>query len=113
MIKALFRTWSTPYRIRNGWGLDCIRNGREAKALYDFCKNWLLEREGTQEYKLNLDRAAIFETTMALYDMEFADWDDLVELRLFPCNCPEHKNSDHLYHSFYEYVNDHCGWYWS
>ena len=113
MIRRLLSRFSEPYRIRNGWGLDCVRNMREARAVYDFCKNWLLEREGTQEYELNPERVFIFETTIALYDFEFTDFDDFTELELYDCKCPCCKNNNHLYYSFYEYVNDHCGWYWT
>lgn len=122
MIRKILSRFSEPYRIRNGWGSDCVRNAREAKALYEFCRNWLVEREGTQEYELNPDRVKIYRNTIYLYLMEFDDtlWgldkeskDENGIFELVNCTCPHCKYDLHEYYSFFEYANDHCGWYWT
>ena len=103
MRKILSRISST-YRIKHGWGLECIRNKREARALYRFCHDWLSERVGTEGLIRNPERAKIFMNTMILYRTTGP----------VKCGCSmcRHEGNRRSYYNFSDYVNDHCGWYW-
>lgn len=100
MIHRLRYKFSEPYRIRVGRGLAPIRSEREARALFEFC---LYEVEHTD---YDLGRHEIFVNTIFLY--EYQDEEDW---RMIECYCPNHSGIK--YWSFYEYVTDHAGWYWS
>ena len=111
MIKQILAHFPT-YRIRHGYGLEPIRNKREAKALYDFCQSWLDRTEGTEERDLNPERAEIYEHTIKLYEYEFKGAsldDDFVH-----CHCPSCKNAGNgqRHYNFYDYIENHCAWYW-
>lgn len=92
---------SYTYQVRHGWGVSCVRNRREARALYEFCLRWFLE--GTAE--LNPQKSQVLSNTMALY------YGEQVQERYewVVCECGECRKN---YYNFYDYVNDHCGWYW-
>ena len=111
---------SRTYRIRTGYGVFAIRNKREAKALYEFCREWLAERSGTREYEINRDRVEIFHNTIALYLHQFENrpgGEFSLRCRCDRCRGETHEGrymgSGEGYYNFYDYVNDHAGWYWS
>jgi hypothetical protein len=83
LIHRIRAKFSPSYRIRHGYGLEVLRNEREVKALYEFCKNEL-------ESRLFLDPKCkeIYQTTVDLYG--------------------DGSNND-----FYDYVEKHVGWYWN
>ena len=93
------------YYIRNGYGLFPIRNKREAKALYKFC----LEQLSDENFcKHNPAKAEVLSNTVTLYHNNFD-----VPLELHPsitCQC---GFCDHSFWNFEDYVQEHCGWYWS
>lgn len=86
IIYKLRHKYDEPFRIRKGYGLSPIRNGRELKALIDFCEAEL--KEGYM--KLNLAKQDVLTETIRLY--RGSDLDQM-----------------HLHH----YIDEHVGYYWS
>lgn len=101
-LHALRARLSEPYRIRHGYGLSPIRNKRELRALYDFCKRELAER---REFNVPYGkRDWVFTVTVAMYERE----DVLTPLMDKRFN-PEQRD----YVTIYDFIEDHVGWYWS
>ena len=97
---------SNAYYIRHGYGLFPIRNRREAKALYEFCLEQLSEEDFC---KLNPAKAEVFRNTVTLYHDDFDEPFELHPSIHCKCGCCNKQS----YWTFYDYVQDHCGWYWS
>jgi len=78
--------YSEPYRIKNGYGLSPIRNKRELKALIKFCKDNIkyYEEAGFTDSN-NLE---VWKETVRLYEND-------------------------KYEELYDYIDLHCGEYWS
>lgn len=95
-----------PYscRIRRE-GIRCVRNKREAKALYKFCLDRLADDHAT----LSIERQEIFRHTMDLYkySLQYPHIDSLV----VRCGCGR-CDGVFLPWTFYEYVDEHAGAYW-
>lgn len=91
------------YRIKKGYGLSPIRNKREMKALLEFCRNELKDKE---QMKLNPDRKRIYATTLKLYDQWVSDE------RYEPVKFKPVKQLTEYYEP-HTFINDHCEWYWN
>ena len=100
MLHKLRSRYDEAYRIRHGWGLSPLRNRRELKALIAFC----MEQLGDEHHMdLNEKRKLIYLHTVNLYrhemlgDKQSKKWVDEAKLNT----------------TFYAYVEDNVGWYWS
>lgn len=106
VIKKIFSR-SFTYQIRHGYGISFLRNKREAKALYKMCLNYLSDEH---RCKLNRNRAMIFKNTVELFNSPDKDGKyTSIECACPICSCDCRRE----YYNFYDYVNDHAGWYWT
>lgn len=100
--------FSEPYRIRNGWGLSPLRNRRELKALVKFCDDYISGKTSLPgQPELNPIRTDIYLNTVMLAKGA---------LSYTRCQCQRCDMKDgniQAYHNVYDYVQNHCGWYWS
>ena len=89
-----------PYRIRHGFGLSPLRNKGELRALIDFCKEELKDKE---HMKLNVQRRDIYKETIYLYNL-MAKNDSPKKGYYF---------AGKRYMTLMEFVEDYIGWYWN
>jgi hypothetical protein len=106
LVHKLRYRFSETYRIRVGGGLDAIRNRREAKALYKFCRAEL--REYTDERReLNPRRVEVYEHYIRLYRWTFKDLGDdkyfTKSVRKFGISAI----------NVYDFATNYAGWFWS
>lgn len=101
------------YYIRHGYGLTAIRNGREAKALVEFCREQLLDQ---------VEHNIVYSHRHFVYKMTIEMYHDMIDGELHPlriCNCPDCKKIvgkkfyRARYSNFFEYVDAHVSYYWS
>ena len=91
IIRRLKSRYSYTYRLRNGWGIQVIRNEREMKALIEFCD------EEFKEYQ----RAGFTDSQHALI------WRETVKLY------KKWKKNGTGYAELEDYIENHVGCYWS
>lgn len=108
LINKIHYHLSASWRIRRGYGLEPIRNLREARALYEFCIQELAFRDQTADK----NKTTVLMNTCTLYQQ----LDSLTPDMEVICTCPRCKGVNKKgmhYNNFYDYVEDHCGWYWN
>lgn len=95
--------------IRRGYGVHAVRNKREAKALYDFCKDQIVEMEERGNY--DNPRMKVYKMTMEMYQSNFHPrHKDPIEMVCCDCGTCEHFFAPY---DIWDYANTHAGWYWS
>ena len=95
--------------IRRGYGVYAIRNDREAKALYDFCKKQVAEM--VEDNLTDNQRMKVYRMTMELYQNNFNHvGDEAMELRCCDCGACDHFFAPY---DIWDYANSHASWYWS
>jgi len=99
-IQRIRSATSETYRIRHGFGITILRNEREIKALYNFCKE---ELEDIDHMLLNKERQDIYKATIDLIDI--GNSQDLYKLPV--------KLGKRKYYNLFELVEEHIGWYWN
>lgn len=94
--------------IKRGYGVYAIRNKREAKALYDFCRQQVAEMEENQQQ--DNPKLKIYKKTMEIFQNNFRGIGSQEELTC--CDCGQCSN---LYapYDIWQYANDHANWYWN
>lgn len=83
--------YSEPYRIKKGYGLSPIRNKRELKSLIKFCK----------------DNIKYYEKAGFAVSNNLEVWKETVKLY------ENYKLSKYKLSELYDYIDLHCGEYWS
>lgn len=97
--------------IRRGYGTHAIRNKREAKALYDFCAEQLVEL-CTRRPECRQPRAEIYQHTMEIYRNNFEIKLENLSADLIWCECG-HCSGVFAPYDIWQYTNEHSNWYWS
>jgi hypothetical protein len=105
LIHKLKRTFSYSYRIKKGWGLTAVRNGRELKAIVEFCRE---ELKDVEDMEVNPDRKKVYEMTVLLYEQGLSD-DKNVFTKLHDFNIPKQTR----FNDVEEFINEYVGWYWN
>lgn len=104
---------SQAYYIRHGYGVYAIRNKREAKALYDFCAEQIVEMFGKPiDNPDEISRVEIFKRTMDIYANNFISKPEAVSAELIECHCG-HCHKYFAPYDIWTYANEHTNWYWS
>ncbi len=102
---------SYAYYIRHGYGVFAIRNKREAKALYNFCSEQIVELLGRQP-ECQQPRLEVFEKTMDTYNNAFISKTPEKQVGLIKCHCG-HCHGMYDSSDFWSYATDHARFYWS
>jgi len=104
---------SQAYYIRHGYGVYAIRNKREAKALYDFCAEQIVEMFGKPiDNPDETSRMEIFKRTMDIYANNFLLKPEAMPTELIECHCG-HCHKHFVPYDIWTYANEHANWYWS
>lgn len=102
---------SDAYCIRHGYGVYAIRNKHEAKALYDFCAEQIVELmdkpKDCQEPRLE-----IFKRTMDIYANNFMLKPEDMPTEPIECHCG-HCHKYFMPYDIWAYANEHANFYWS
>jgi hypothetical protein len=109
LLYKLRSRFSEPYRIRNGFGLNAIRNEREAKALYDFCVNELADK---RHMDLNPERCGVYEHYVELYQWTFMEMADK-KYKLYKGYMKFLRGSRTSTSNIYAFARDNAGWFWN
>ena len=102
---------SQAYYIRHGYGVFAIRNKREAKALYDFCAEQIVELFGRPP-ECQQPRLEIFKWTMDIYANNFMLEPDKIPTEPIKCHCG-HCSGRYMPYDIWSYATDHAQFYWS
>ncbi len=102
VIDQIKYKFSESFRIRIGCGLSAIRNDREYRALIEFCKEQLLDKE---HMRLNPDRKRVYEMTVKLDKNLEKDKAEIIKWKV--------PTPQRIYDDPYDFIDDHVGWYWS
>ena len=106
LYRKFMGRFSEPYRIRNGWGLSPLRNKRELKALVKFCDDYINGKTSLPgQPELNPVRSEIYINTSLLSKG--------IRCEIQCHHCDKGDGNIQVYTNIYDYIQNHCGWYWS
>jgi hypothetical protein len=107
VVRRLCSHFSGTYRIRHGYGVYPIRNKREAKALYQFCRQELKDWDD-ERCHLNPRRYEIYAHYIRLYRWAFEDKGDD---EYFTGKAVKKFGISAI--SVYDFARQYAGWFWS
>lgn len=105
IIHRIKYKFSYAYRTRCGHGISVIRSEKDLKAIVDFCRQ---ELEDKEMMDLNPDRKKIYEMTVKLYEQNQSDERE-VYTKLHPFTSVHQEQ----YNDVEDFIDDHVRWYWN
>ena len=102
IVRRLLSRYSETYRIRNGFGLNPIRNKRELKALIKFCKSQV--KDWKESGRIPSKHLWVALVTIRMY--ERGNVRDLLFIK-------KYNPTGWDYYSIWDFIEDHSGYYWS